>query len=401
MIAKLLEKLGIGEKERAILSKVFKYSLTCAIFIALAAWGIQYALIQKKTQKRIQESSDPTVFYEKKSKDLLAIDIEAHRFTAQYYLKNDQPQLAIEHILRIIPVERSNRQLKLDLATAYLSSGQYDKALACFNRLNESEPDSGDRTAGVIKARTGLTLFYLGRTAESVDILDKCISKDGRSPEALCYRGEVEAALSPPADKAEDYFKRSIRADSGYVEAWYQLGRYYMNQGDYSKARICLLRVLDIEPLHVKTHARLGMVYYYLDQPEFAKKSYLTALAMNPQDYNTHYNLGELYYSKLHDEKHALDEFRKAVEGNPRHAEANFKIGLICLSNTMAKEAAAYFEKARACDPKNIRVLMQLGVAYEKLSMKDEAMQAYNAILEIDPLDQVALQKTKLLTSGQ
>jgi len=77
------------------------------------------------------------------------------------------------------------------------------------------------------------------------------------------------------------------------------------------------LRILDIEPLNAKTHARLGMVYYYLDEPEMAKKSYTTALALNPNDYNTHYNLGELFYSKYEDNGSALDEFKKTLEGNP------------------------------------------------------------------------------------
>jgi tetratricopeptide (TPR) repeat protein len=402
MIAKLLAKLGIGEKEQNIIAKVFKLSLTGAILIALAAWAIQYAIIQKKTQKRVQEASDPTEYYEKKSKDLLAIDIEAHQFTARYYMKNDQPQQAIEHILRILPLQRANSELKLDLATAYLTSGQYDKAFVCFSKLTESEPDSNNRFLEMTKARKGLTLFYLGRIKESIELLDKCISTGNHCSEALCYRGEVEAAVSPaPSAKAEEFFSKSIQADSSYLEAWYQISRLYMNQGDYSRARICLLRVLDIEPLHGKTHARLGMVYYYLDQPELAKKSYLTALALNPQDYNTHYNLGELYYSKFNDNEHALDEFKKAVEGNPQHPEANFKIGLICLSNNMIKEAVTFFEKSLSIDPKNIRALLQLGVAYEKLSMKDNAKQVYSTILEIDPLNQVALHKTKLLASGQ
>jgi tetratricopeptide (TPR) repeat protein len=401
MIAKLLAKLGVGEKEQKLIAKVFKLSLTAAIVIALAAWGIQYAVIQKKVQKRTVEANDPTVFYEKKSKDLLAIDIDAHLFAARYYMKNDQPQLAIEHILRIIPVQRTNRGLKCDLATAYLTSGQYDKALACFSKLDVSGSDSTGAAAELVRARTGLTLFYLGKIRESIEMLDKCISSGGPSAEALCYRGQVESAVSQTPQKAEEFFTRSIQADSSYVEAWYQLARFHMNQGDYTKARICLLHILDIEPLHAKTHSRLGMVYYYLDQPELAKKSYLTALALNPGDYNTHYNLGELYYSKLGDEKRALDEFKKAIEGNPQHVEANFKIGLICLSNNMTKEAVTFFEKSRQYDPKNVRVLLQLGVAYEKLSMKDDAMHVYSAILEIDPLNRIALQKSKLLSSGE
>jgi tetratricopeptide (TPR) repeat protein len=397
----LLAKIGLGDKERLIIAKVFKYSLATAVLIALGTWGIQYALIQKKTQKRTQETNDPTAFYEKKSKDLLGIDIEAHQFTAQYYLKNDQPQRAIEHILRIIPLQRANRGLKLDLATAYLSSGQYDKALACFSKLIESGTDTNDHLSEPIRARMGLTLFNLGKIRESIEMLDNCISSGSPCAEALCYRGEVEAAVSRTPSAVEQFFTRSIQMDSSYVEAWYQLARFCMNQGDYSRARICLLHILDLEPLHVKTHSRLGMVYYYLDQPELARKSYCTALALNPGDYNTHYNLGELYYSKFNDEKHALDEFKKAIEGNPQHAEANFKIGLICLSNNMTKEAVTFFEKSRSIDPKNIRVLLQLGVAYEKLTMNLDAAKVYNSILEIDPLNRIARQKSKFLASGQ
>ena len=394
----LFDKVGLGEKERKTISSVFKYSLLGALLIAALAWSIQYAIIQYKAEKRTKEALDPTVFYEKKSKDLLPIDVEAHSFAADYYLKNDQPQKAIGHILRIIPLQRTNRKLQLDLATAYLTSGGYDMALACFKKM--ADEGAGDSLGGTVEARLGLTLFYLGKIKESVDILDKCIASYPRSAEALCYRGEVEASLLGSPGKAEEYFNRSIASDSTYVEGWYQLARYYTNQGEYGRARRYLLRILDLEPLHVRAHSRLGMVYYYLDEPDLAKKSYLTALALNPKDYNTHYNLGELYYSKFNDEKNALGEFKKAVEGDSLHREANFKIGLICLNNNMAKEAVEYLKRALQSNGKDVRVLLQLGVAYERLGMKDDALAAYQAILNVDPLNRIALQKSKLLSSS-
>ena len=39
-----------------------------------------------------------------------------------------------------------------------------------------------------------------------------------------------------------------------------------MSRNDYTRSRTYLLRILDIEPLNAKTHARFGMVYYYLDE---------------------------------------------------------------------------------------------------------------------------------------
>jgi len=401
MLGKFFLKLGISEKEQKILFNVFKYSLVAALLVSLCIWGIRYINVQKKAPAQTVETPDPTILYENKSKDLLPIDVEAHLFTANYYIKNDQAQKAIDHILRIIPLQRTNRELKLKLATAYLTSADYQKAYACFNQLIEAGADSVDNISKTVSARMGLTLFYLGNVKASIDTLDNCIKIAPNSAEALCFRGEVEAATSSFPRKTEEYFNRAIKLDSNYVEAWYQLARLCMDEKDYARARICLLHVLEIEPLHVKTHSRLGMVYYYLDQPDMAKKSYLTALALNPGDYNTHYNLGELYYSKFNDEKRALDEFKKALEGDPSHIEANFKIGLICLSNNMAKEAITFFEKARAQDPKNIRILLQLGVSYEKISMKEEATGIYKNILEIDPLNKVALQKEKLLDSSE
>jgi tetratricopeptide (TPR) repeat protein len=122
-------------------------------------------------------------------------------------------------------------------------------------------------------------------------------------------------------------------------------------------------------------------------------------LALNAGDYNTHYNLGELYYTKYEDNISALEEFKKALKENPSHGEANFRTGVICLGNNMIKEAIGYLEKARVTSPKNTRILLQLGVAYEKLELKEEALRMYHLILENDPLNQVAAQKVKLLSA--
>ena len=262
------------------------------------------------------------------------------------------------------------------------------------------EQNLNDTIKQKVLARKGLALFYLGKIHESIKILDDCINNFPNSKEALCYRGQIEVALSENPQKAEEYFTKAISIDSTYTEAWYRLARYWMLNAQYAKARLYLLKVLELEPLNVKAHARLGMVYYYLDEPEFAKKSYLTALALNDNDFNTHYNLGELYYSKFMDEKNALIEFKKTLTYDPYHTEANFKTGLICLNNNMNKEAVQYFKKALYNNSNNVRILLQLAVAYEKLSLKNDALEIYKNIAQIDPLNKIALHKIKILSEN-
>jgi tetratricopeptide (TPR) repeat protein len=401
MIGGFLQKLGLTQGQVALLARIFFISFGICIALVAGAWVIRIATIKAKAKKAVVQTSTVSEMYgyfEKKSRDLLPIDIEAHEFIAEYFLNSDQPQKAIDHILRILPVQKTNRGLMVKLATAYLQSGDYKSALEEFTKLEGS--DTTDNLSATIAARKGLTLFYLGDIRASIEYLNKCALDHPRSAEAMCYLGEVEAATSNAPGKAEEYFKKSLAIDSGYVEAWYQQARYCMSRGDYVQSRRSLLKILEIEPLNAKTHARLGMLYYYIDEIESAKKSYQTALALNPGDYNTHYNLGELYFVKYEDNASALEEFKKALAGKPDHGEANFRVGVICLGNNMTKEAVGYLEKAREASPKNIRVLLQLGVAYEKLDLKDEALSTYRLVQECDPYNQVAAQKIKLLSTN-
>jgi tetratricopeptide (TPR) repeat protein len=400
-INNLLQKSGFTPGQVWLLARVFAISFGVCIALVLCVWIVRTSQVKAKAKRAAEGTSAVSEmygFFEKKSRDLLTIDIEAHDFIAQYYLTNDQPQKAIDHILRILPVQKTNRGLMLKLATAYMQSGDFRSALETFRKLEEV--DTVDDVSASIAARKGLTLFYTGNAGASKECLDKCVKDFPKSAEALCYLGEVEAATSENSAKAESYFQKSLSVDSTFIESWYQYARFRMGKGDYAGSRAFLLKILEIEPLSAKTHARLGMSYYYLDQPDMAKKSYLTALALNPGDYNTHYNLGELYFTKYDDNASALEEFKKALAGNPRHAEANFRVGVICLGNGMIKEAIGYLEKAREASPKNIRVLLQLGVAYEKMEMKDEAIEMYRHILDIDPMNRAASQKIKLMGAG-
>lgn len=140
------------------------------------------------------------------------------------------------------------------------------------------------------------------------------------------------------------------------------------------------------------------MVYYYLENKILAKKSYLTAIALNPKDFNTLYNLGELYYIAFGDTENALREYNATLKINPDHVDANFKVGLICLRNNMTKESIHYFRDALKTDPENVRILLQLGVAYEKIGDQEKALKVYQKIVGVDALNSIAIQKIKYLS---
>ena len=401
----LLNSLNLAEKDKKLIKKVFLISLSICIVIIAAAWIIQRVSIKKLNLTDATDGSadaDVSVLYSKKSNDLLPIDIEAHKYAAEQNKNNMDFNKTINHLLRVLSVERNNRKIKLNLATAYLKAGIYGKADDTFRELIDE--DISDSLADPIMSRYGLTLFFSGKIDESIAQLDKTLTRFPSSKEAHCYRGQVEAAQNLASVMTEGYLKKSIELDPNYAEAWYQLARYYMGkpqagEDNYNNARKCLQKQLEIEPLNPKAHSRLGMAYYYLQKPYLAEKSYKMALTLNEHDYNTHYNLGELYYTLFNDPKKALKKFKKVISIKNDHAEANYKIGLIALENDQYKEAIRFFQEANKQAPHNIRILLQLGVAYEKIEMKREAISVYQSILDLDKLNDVALQKLKLLSS--
>jgi tetratricopeptide (TPR) repeat protein len=403
-----------SEQQKKTLIKVAKISVALCIVAVVGVWVTQKVLTMMHAPKSTDQGSfvDLKTLYSGKNQDLLPVDIEAHRFVARYYLRTNQSKDAIPHLLRVLSVEPSDRIARKELGEAYLESAIYEDALTLLEDLSADKIQ--DSLSGPILALYGLALFHDGETRHnnaqvqrSISTLDAALQAYPKCAEAACFRGEVEAAIDSTASLApEAYFKRALESDPNYGEALYQWARFLMNRTkqpskeDLVSAREKLLKILEIEPLNPKVHSRLGMLYYYLGQPDLARNAYRTAMTLNPGDYNTHYNLGELDYSVFGDRSEALKEFKETLKYDSAHVDACFRIGLISLENEMINEAVSYLQRARQLQPNNIRILLQLGVALEKKGMQSEALGVYNQVLDLDPVNEVARQKAKLLKTN-
>lgn len=383
--------LQFSPKEIKLIRTVIVFSCIGCLMIVGGTWlffriQLNRHITQQKKARKLNASTE-----------IQPVDIDAHRTAAFKYMQAGIPEKALPHLERIHALYSKDPEILSDLAFASLEAGRYGQALEFYDRLLElSGPESISASQC---ARRGIALFYLNRVDESSAALHGCMDRFPANAETYCFLGQIEAYRNLPSEKAVDYFNRSIALDSTYTEAWYQLARYYMIQKVYPKARELLLKAVTINPFHSKSHSRLGMVYYYLDYPELAKKSYQTSLVLNPHDFNTCYNFGELLYGVLGDTVEALKYYKRAYTLNPKLYEASFKIGLICMGNRMFKEAVKYFEEALLVAPDEVRILLQCAVAWERLGRVDKAMECYRRVLTYDELNGVARQKLKLLAA--
>lgn len=388
---KLLSKLGLSESELKTVKKVSLYSSGACVLIILLFWITSFLSLGSSDSDHNSLGSKLPL----SKAELTTLDVEAHEFASKRYLQSGRPEKAIPHLQRILIVKKNDPETLRQLAQAHLECGHFKQALSTIDFLFSQNDDS---LGAFLYARKGAALYYMEQYAESERVLKEGLQHFPANPEILCFLGQVEVARGVPSERAESLFLKALESDSAYTEARYQLARYYESCGEYLKARRLLLQVLQTEPLHVRSHSRLGMIYYYLGNADLALKSYQTALALNPEDYNTRFNLGELFHTSYRDNRNALRQFTLALESNPAHSEANFKSGLICLENNMIKEAIRYFEASLDSDRRNTRKMLQLAAAYERLGNRGKALSIYSQITEIDPLNTIAVQKIRLLT---
>jgi len=392
--------LGLkAEKEQSLVFRVIVISTALCAVLIVGFWAYSRYILGANTDNTIGNPLPIDVHFT--TRDVGDLDIEAHELTAQRYMQAGRAAKALPHLLRIVGV-RSGEPVAADalerMIRAYLEIGDFEKALAAADRLINIPNVT---ISGSLQINRAIAFYNLKEYDESARIIREVLDKEPENAPALCFMGQMEAAAETRSPAAEEYFRRAIAADSNYAEAKYQFARYFENNGDYRTALNFLQQVLAKEPLNVRAHARLGMIYYYELNAEAALRSYQTALALNPFDYNTHYNLGELYRTLFDDNENALREFVAALDVNPAHSDANFRAGLICAENGMLKEAARYLEASLGENRQDIRRLLQLAAVYERLGDRNTALPIYKEITNIDPLHSIAIQKIKFLEAPE
>ena len=84
------------------------------------------------------------------------------------------------------------------------------------------------------------------------------------------------------------------------------------------------------DPKNLPAWVELGNLYFDSDQPKEAIDAYSRYLAVKPDNPDVRTDMG-IMYRKLGQFDRALDEFRKAAQGDPKHVNSRYNIGLVLL----------------------------------------------------------------------
>ncbi|MDA8354015.1 MAG: tetratricopeptide repeat protein [Firmicutes bacterium] len=144
----------------------------------------------------------------------------------------------LKQSLHLNPHHTSDRR---ELAHLYMEKKQYRKALAHFDQVRESMPESAD-----VKADMGLCHLKLGHLEEGEKLLREALQTDPRVHYGDPYLRLGEAFSDRDRKKALAYLEQFGGINSSSSEAYYQLGRVYQALGQTEKSREAFQEAIEI-----------------------------------------------------------------------------------------------------------------------------------------------------------
>jgi tetratricopeptide (TPR) repeat protein len=189
----------------------------------------------------------------------------------------------------------------------------------------------------------------------------------------------IRGLLARDPEQKEKFFLQSARLDSRFGDPCYQLGQIHLRRKDYRQAAEWLEKV-NTEDIHYR-EARflLGLALFQSTDYAGAQKEFQTIATLVP--------LSEVYNNlaaseSRRNQSQAVDDFRKAAEGDPSDPVYQFNLGYALWKKGEFSGAAEHFRAALDHSPEDQMATLLLGRCLKKQGLHSGDAHAADGRLE-------------------
>jgi tetratricopeptide (TPR) repeat protein len=288
---------------------------------------------------------------------------------------------ALQHLARLAP---EVPEVHANLGLAYFFEGQPAEALASFERAQKLKPQLPQ-----VEAMIGLSEAELGRCTEAISILtsafDHPVDTDTGRLSGLhllrCY-----SQLKQP-DKGLVVGETLLRRYPSDPEILYQLSRLHAE-----RSADLMSTLLRAAPDSAWMHYANAQVQESLDRVDAAAQEYRHALEKDPKILGAHYKLGRLILSGSRSPaslEKARREFEQELALSPTNADAEFEIGEIYRERSQPHEAMTHFERAIRYHPDFVEARVGMAKTLLELGRPADALPHLQAAERLDPENKI------------
>lgn len=340
---------------------------------------------------------------------------------AEYYLQNDNPDMAIEAYEQAIVLDPNLKDAKLGLSevltqkgdqaledednvaamgfyqkaiqnddmnsSAYAGRGQaYDAVDDDVNARKDYEKAlSIDPNMVQVKAPLGIILYQVGvekndleLVKEAGNLVSSAVADAPDSAESQFFLGLIRFKQER-FDEAESALKKSISIDSTNDDAFYYLGAVLSENGKIENAIEQYKKALAIDDKNTLAWYELGVSYYNQEKWNESIKAFDESIKFNPNNTDekrlayadAHANRADAY-RQIDELTKAVSNYRVAVNLIKDNPELWSNYGFVMGNKEKWNEAITAFKNATELDP-NEYTYANLGWAYYNLALLDQS----------------------------
>jgi tetratricopeptide (TPR) repeat protein len=282
---------------------------------------------------------------------------------------------------------------------AYLSKGDYDRALADFNQAIQLQPNSSfaylNRAAlyfvkqdynlaltdlnqviqlqpnfDLAYVKRGSVYFFQGDYDSALADLDHAIQLQPNSASSYSIRGEIHVKRDD-LDRAIADFSQAIKLQPNLLDAYRMRGRSYREKGDYDRAIADYDQAIKLEPKNAEIYNGRGWTHAQAGSFDQAIADLNQAIELQPDQAHFYDSRGFAYAGKREYDR-AIADYNQALQLNPDADYAYYHRGIVYRALGDRLKAIADFKRTLELTENSKRrqdaekQLQELGAIYSK-----------------------------------
>jgi len=186
-----------------------------------------------------------------------------------------------------------------------------------------------------------------------------------------------------------------LKTPSGIKEWCIARADEWYARGDLAIALNFLEHAAAIDRYDAPVWITIGSIQFMLKRPEAALKSFLQAQRVDPSNPTLLLHLAATC-QELKRDAEAENYFREALKLQPENCEASRLFAGFLMSRNRLDEARDVVESGLGADPRDIDLLLRLGVCYFHATNLRAARACFQRILQLDPINEIARENARL-----
>jgi tetratricopeptide (TPR) repeat protein len=274
------------------------------------------------------------------------------------------------------------------LGLAYSRARQLEEAIATYRTALQKLPQEASELHYLIG------LAYLSNQAcsqQAIAAFEEAIAQapDQSYSDASMHLGNLYLNRKE-IDKAIFCYRKVIAADLQAAHAYVSLANAYHLKGETDKSHKYARMAMKIQPEDPEIIYQAALIYYRQDRWRHALDLFQSVIALQPNHAGAHNYTGSIFRSLGYHAK-AMQAFETALKIDPHYCVAYLNLSYTCFDLGNLPEALRYCQQSIVCEPECPNTYYWLGHLYYTQEDWQQAIAAFEKVLEKDPSHEESL----------